>query len=56
MSIHFHLYRIIKDIEKIRNNSLKINPKENKKNYIWFSNLTNKEIDDFGNKYLYYFY
>ena len=51
MSINFYLYRII-DIEKIRNNSLKINPKENKK-HVWFSNLINKEIDDF---YLYYSY
>lgn len=47
MSIHFHLYRIIKDIEKTRVNSLKINPKENKKNFFYLSNLTNKEIDDF---------
>ena len=52
MFLHFHLSRIIRDIEKIRAQ----NPK---KEYIpkkWFSTMTNKEIDDISYNYLIHFF
>tara|TARA_Y100001958_G_C20908144_1_gene327403 strand:+ start:226 stop:384 length:159 start_codon:yes stop_codon:yes gene_type:complete len=48
MFLHFHLSRIIRDIEKIRSQT-------SKKEYIpkkWFSTMTNKDIDDISQNYL----
>ena len=48
MFLHFHLSRIIRDIEKIR-------AQTPKKEYIpkkWFSTMTNKDIDNISQNYL----
>ena len=45
MYLHFHLSRIVKDIEKIRLQT----PKKRGIQKKWFSNLTNKDLDDFSN-------
>ena len=52
MFLHFHLSRIIRDIEKIR-------AQTPKKEYVpkkWFSNMTFKDIDDISYNYLNYFF
>ena len=46
-SLHFHLMRIIKDIELIRVSQSQVNIKRK-----WFSNINEKEIEDFTTNYL----
>ena len=48
MFLHFHLSRIIRDIERIRSQT----PKNEYVPKKWFSNMTIKDIDDISYNYL----
>jgi len=52
MFLHFHLSRIIKDIEKMREQTPKKEPIPKK----WFSNITSNDIDNIAQDYLNYFF
>jgi len=52
MFLHFHLSRIIRDIERIQSQTRKKETVSKK----WFSNMTIKDIDDISYNYLNHFF
>ena len=55
-SLHFHLMKIIKDIELIRLSQGQIIIPKKKLERKWLSNMNEKEIEDFTSNYLYLFF
>ena len=55
-SLHFHLMKIIKDIELIRLSQGQIIIPKKKLERKWLSNMNEKEIKDFTSNYLYLFF
>ena len=55
-SLHFHLMKIIKDIELIRRSQDQIIIPKKKLERKWLSNMNEKEIEDFTSNYLYLFF
>jgi len=55
-SLHFHLMKIIKDIELIKLSQGPIIIPKKKLERKWLSNINEKEIEDFTSNYLYLFF